>query len=107
LWLDAGYQEKVKEWVEQKLGWSCEKVKHPWHGLRGVWAPKDEVVDWEAFRPSGFHVLPRRWVVERTLGWLGQSRRLAKDYEKKPSSSEAMIYITMIRLMLKRLTKIR
>jgi len=51
----------------------------------------------------GFAVLPRRWVVERTLGWLGRSRRLSKDYEKSPRVSEAMIHLAMIRLMLQRL----
>ena len=57
-------------------------------------------------RPSlqqGFVVLPRRWVVERTFGWLGRSRRLSKDYEFLPATSEVMIYLAMIRLMLKRL----
>jgi putative transposase len=52
---------------------------------------------------TGFVVLPRRWVVERTLGWLGRWRRLSKDYEALPEVSEAMIKLTMIRLMLHRL----
>jgi len=51
----------------------------------------------------GFHVLPRRWVVERTIAWLGRSRRLSKDYERLPASSEALIYLTCIRLLLVRL----
>ncbi|HYX35271.1 MAG TPA: transposase, partial [Oligoflexus sp.] len=53
---------------------------------------------------KGFKVLPMRWIVERTFGWLGRNRRLSKDYERLPSSSEAFVYIGMIRLMLRRLT---
>ncbi len=52
---------------------------------------------------KGFVVLPRRWVVERTLGWLGRWRRLSKDYEELPEVSEAMVTVAMIRLMLHRL----
>jgi len=52
----------------------------------------------------GFQVLPRRWVVERTFGWLYQSRRLSKDYERLTETSEALIYVAMTRLMLRRLS---
>jgi putative transposase len=52
---------------------------------------------------KGFAVLPRRWVVERTFGWLNHNRRLSKDYERLPETSEALIYITMIRLMVRHL----
>jgi putative transposase len=52
---------------------------------------------------QGFVVLSRRWVIERTLAWLGRHRRLSKDYETLPASSEAMIYLAMTRLMLRRL----
>jgi putative transposase len=51
----------------------------------------------------GFQVLPKRWIVERTFGWWNQYRRLSKDYELLPETSESMIYTVMIRLMLKRL----
>jgi putative transposase len=52
---------------------------------------------------TGFVLLPRRWVVERTLGWLGRWRRLSKDYEELPEVSEAMVTLAMIRLMVHRL----
>jgi hypothetical protein len=47
--------------------------------------------------------LPRRWIVERTFSWLGQNRRMSKDYERLPQSAEALIYVAMSRLMLRRL----
>ena len=52
---------------------------------------------------KGFRVVPKRWVVERTLGWLHWCRRLSKDYERLPQTSETFIYLVMIRIMLKRL----
>lgn len=52
---------------------------------------------------KGFEVLPKRWIVERTFGWLKNYRRHSKDYETLPASSEAMIYVTMINLMLHRI----
>jgi putative transposase len=52
---------------------------------------------------KGFAVLPQRWVVERTLAWLHQCRRLSKDYEELPTTSETFVYVAMTRLMLKRL----
>ncbi len=67
IWADSGYKkEGFDEWVKATLGWDVEFVEHPWSGLRGVWAPKDAVIDWEKIRPSGFHVLPHRWIVENT-----------------------------------------
>jgi putative transposase len=52
---------------------------------------------------EGFQVIPKRWIVERTFGWFNWSRRLSKDYEELPLVSESMVYIAMIRLMLRRL----
>jgi len=84
IWADGGYAGKLVEWVKALGGWTLEIVKR-----------SDKL--------AGFVVLPRRWIVERTFGWLGRCRRLSKDYEWQTPSSEAMIYIAMISLMLHRL----
>jgi putative transposase len=52
-----------------------------------------------------FGHLPRRWVVERTFSWLGQNRRMSKDYERLAEASEAFIYVAMARLMVRRLAR--
>jgi putative transposase len=54
---------------------------------------------------KGFTVLPKRWIVERTFGWLMKQRRLVRDYEYLPETSETFIYLAMIRLMLRRLNR--
>lgn len=95
-----------------RLGGACKKLRKLW--VDGTY--RGTLVDWVAdhcqflLQPvlrsddvKGFVVLPRRWVVERTFAWLTQCRRLSKDYEVLPASSEAMIYIAMTRLMLRRL----
>ncbi len=56
---------------------------------------------------SGFKVLPKRWIVERTFGWLGRCRRLAKDFEHHMRSHAAFVILAMIRLMLRRITRLR
>lgn len=103
VWLDVGYSGTGKKWIEQEMGWEAEIVKHIWTGLRGVWVPKGTEVNWEEIIPPGFHVLPRRWVVERTFAWIGRNRRMSKDYEYLTSSSESMVQLAMIRLMVRRL----
>lgn len=83
LWVDQGYQgENFARVIEQLCGAKVEVVKRS---------------------EAGFVVLPKRWIVERTFGWLNQNRRLSKDYELLPEVSEAMIQAAMIRLMLQRL----
>ncbi len=81
LWADGAYEHIVAE-VRQRFGWVLEIVRRP----------KDA---------KGFQVLPRRWVVERTFGWLGRYRRLARDYEHTTVASEAMVYLASARRMLK------
>ncbi len=65
------------------------------------------MIDWAAILPPpGFRgVLPRRWVVERTFAWSGQNRRFSKDFERLSSTGEALVYIAMTRLMVRRLAR--
>ena len=117
LWLDAGYtgQERGAGWVESVLGWSTEIVRHlPKPAPEEVmmrwakeWAKEGVSMDLKGLlSPEGPRpFLPRRWVVERTFSWLGQNRRMSKDYERLPESSEAFIYAAMSRLMVRRLAR--
>src|SRR5207249_605809 len=66
-------------------------------------APFRLVVVSRSAKTQGWVLLPQRWVAERTFAWLGRSRRLSKDYERDTASSEAMIRVSMIHLMLRRL----
>lgn len=84
IWADSIYRGPLVEWVRE-LGWELEVVERP----KGQ---------------KGFVLLPKRWVVERTLGWQGLCRRLSKDYEACPKSTEAWVCLSMIGLMLRRLT---
>jgi putative transposase len=101
LWLDAGYdgKNKGKDWVEKALGWTAEIVRRP---RRWVRVPIGEE---PPPYPKGFIVLPRRWVVERTFSWTDQNRRMSKDYERVPETGEAFLYVTMTRLMVRRLAR--
>ena len=83
IWADGTYRGGLIEWVRETLGATLEIVNRP-EGQKG------------------FQVLPKRWVVERTFAWLGNYRRLSKDYERLPHNSEAMIYLASIKTMLKR-----
>jgi putative transposase len=117
LWLDAGYngQDKGADWVQKVLGWTAEIVRHPPklapEGVMRVWVREfnkegvaidlDKLVPEKVPRPF----LPKRWIVERTFAWLGQNRRMSKDYERLPESGEAFIYVAMSRLMARRLAR--
>jgi transposase len=80
-----------------------EKVAMAW---AKEWAKEGKKVDWQRFMPpKGYVALPRRWVVELTFSWLGQNRRMSKDYERLCASAEAFVYAAMIRLMVGRLAR--
>ncbi|MGH3145368.1 MAG: IS5 family transposase [Rubrobacter sp.] len=112
LWLEAGYNGRGKgqDWVERALGLAAQIVRHP-PKPRYVWVPEGEEPDWDDLEARGllpkpgFRVLPRRWVVERSFAWMGQNRRMSKDYEGVPESGEAFMYAAMVRLMARRLAR--
>jgi putative transposase len=102
-----------------------EILRHKFSRLRHIWADgayAGPLVDWvRALRPQrpirleitkrsdrakGFVVIPKRWIVERTLGWFNRYRRLSKDYEYLSQTSETVIRVAMIHLMIRRLARI-
>jgi putative transposase len=85
VWADGGYAGALLQWAMEKWRCAIEIVK------------RSEL--------HAFKVLPRRWVVERTFGWLGRYRRLNRDYERQAKTGETIVYLAMIRLMLARLER--
>ena len=86
IWVDGTYQGTLLDWVATHFKFLLAPVlREPGQ--------------------KGFAVLPKRWIVERTLAWLTQCRRLSKDYEELPATSEALIYVAMIRVMVRRLAR--
>ena len=84
IWVDGGYRGALLCWVSEQFRFVLQVIMR-----------SDE--------QKGFHVLPRRWAVERTFAWINHNRRLCKDYEELPETSEAMIHLGMIHIMLRRL----
>jgi putative transposase len=99
LWVDGGYKRRFAEWVTETLGWRVEAVQHPTAGLRVVWvAPGQE----PPVLPTGFRVLKRRWVVERTFAWIMKCRRLVRDYEQLTRTAETLITIAAVATLVRR-----
>ena len=88
IWADGAYTgEKLAGWCQEQGGWELE------------------IVERRSADTEGFVVLPHRWIVERTLGWLMRNRRLSKDYERLVQTSETFIEVAMIRQILRRLAR--
>ncbi len=84
IWADAGYSKTGEEWVEQHTHVKLEIVKRP--------------------TGAGFQLLHHRWIVERTFAWLNRNRQLSKEWDLKAEHTEGWIWLSMIRLMTRRLT---
>jgi putative transposase len=89
IWADQAYGGQLIAWVK---------------AVRGYRPVRLEIVK-RSERAHGFEVIPKRWIVERTLGWFNRYRRLSKDYELLPRTSEAIIRVAMIHLMIRRLAR--
>lgn len=94
VWADAAYGGEWLSWVWKTCQWFVQIVRRDETGKAG-----------KAAHAHGFSVQPKRWIVERTFAWLCKYRRLVKDYEYLPRSSEAFIYLAMSHLMLRRLCR--
>lgn len=84
IWGDGGYTGSLIAWAKSTGNWLLQIVKR-------------------SDKSQGFVVLPHRWIVERTFAWLGRYRRLSKDYEALPDTSEALVYAAMLHIMLRRI----
>lgn len=90
IWADGAYAGPLGDWVREL---------RPYRPIRLEITKRSDAV-------KGFVVIPKRWVVERTFGWLNRYRRLSKDYELLPDTSIAVIQVTMIHVMVRRLARI-
>jgi putative transposase len=87
IWADGAYSgDPLSQWCQQEGSWELEIVER----------------DREA---TGFEVIPKRWIVERTISWICRNRRMSKDYERKVQTSETFIEVAMIRLILRQLAR--
>lgn len=111
LFADKGYRGPLIAWIQEQLGWTVEVVpgltntthtpgQWVWVNARPVWRPAPT-------SKAGFEVQRKRWIVERTIAWLTRFRRLSRDYEGLTTSSEALLQLAAVRLMLSRLAPFR
>jgi putative transposase len=103
LWGDSHYGGTFLMWLKVNLGWTMQTVRALTTPKRGLLVPEGEEVEWEKLFPSGFRPLPRRWVIERSFSWIVRWRRLCRDHEGLPETSEAFIKLSASYRMLTKL----
>lgn len=107
LFADGGYKGKWEGWVKTNLGHTVEIVQRPDANTRGYWLPEgqelteDQIKTFRGHR--GFVVIKKRWIVERSFAWLSFDRRLNREYDLLPETTEAFIFLAFIRYMIRRL----
>ncbi|THF68099.1 hypothetical protein E7T06_18100 [Deinococcus sp. Arct2-2] len=107
LFADGGYKGKWEGWVKTTLGYTVEIVQRSDANTRGYWLPEGQELteaQIKTFRGHrGFVVIKKRWVVERSFAWLSFDRRLNREYDLLPQTTEAFIFLAFIRCMIRRL----
>jgi len=83
--VDNGYKASFRTWMAEQTPWKVDILEKP----------SDQ---------KGFAVIPKRWVVERTLAWIGRCRQLSKEYDRNPESTETWMYLASVHLLLRRLS---
>jgi putative transposase len=109
LWVDRGHKRTFGDWVQQSTPWTLTVVALPYHPRGDAAKAIRQLIGDVTFEQrfaKGFRLLPRRWVVAPPFAWLGKQRRLSKDYGVLSATEEAWIYLTMSRLMLRRLSQL-
>lgn len=107
MWADQGFRgDPFATWLKEHLGCAIEILKQPWIERPGKWVWKRGKMTWQRDRQksTGFQVVPKRWIIERSLAWITRWRRLSRDHEGLPASSEAFIKLSAIQRMLSLLT---
>lgn len=108
LFADGGYKGKWEGWVKTTLGYTVDIVQRSDASTRGYWLPEGQELTEEQTKTfwghRGFVVIKKRWVVERSFAWLSLDRRLNREYDLLPQTTEAFIFLAFIRYMIRRLT---
>ena len=110
LFVDGGYKGKWETLVKKTFGHTVEVIQRPDANIRGYWLPVGQTLTPEqiaTFRGHRkFMPLPRRWVVERSFAWLSFNRRLNREYDLLPRTTEGFIMLAFIRIMIRRVASL-
>ncbi len=110
LFADGGYQGPWEAWVKANIGFTVEIVKRSDFNVRGYRLPEGKELTEEQIKTFRGHrsvvVVKKRWIVERSLAWMTFQRRLNREYELLPDTTEAWVILTFIRLMIRRLAQL-
>ena len=110
LFADGGCQGKWEAWVKSNVDFTVEIVKRSDAITRGYWIPNGQVLTEEQIKTfrghRSFQVVKKRWIVERSFAWLTFQRRLNRDYDFLPETTESWVHLAFIRMMIRRLAAV-